>query len=70
MCSRRLTRLTNALSKKSENLEAAMHLHFAYYNFVRIHQTLKTTPARKAGITRKLWKLEDILRYEGRVEVR
>ena len=70
MCSRRLTRLTNAFSKKYENLVAAMHLHFAYYNFVRVHQTIETTPARAAGITRKQWMLEDILSYEGRLELK
>ena len=70
MCSCRLTRLTNAFSKKYENLVAAMHLHFAHYNFVRIHQTIETTPALAAGITRKRWSLEDILRHECRLELR
>ncbi len=48
---RRLTRLTNAFSKKWENLEKALALHFAYYNFCRVHQTLRVTPAMEAGIT-------------------
>ncbi len=60
MSMRRFTRLTNAFSKKIENLEAAISLHFMYYNFVRIHQTLRVTPAMEAGVTDKLWSLEDI----------
>jgi len=58
---RRFTRLTNAFSKKVENHERAVALHFMYYNFVRIHQTLKVTPAMEAGLTERLWKLEDIV---------
>jgi IS1 family transposase len=58
---RRFTRLTNAFSKKIENLRAAVALHFMYYNFVRTHQTLGVTPAMKAGITPKKWEIEDIL---------
>lgn len=57
---RRFTRLTNGFSKKIENLEYAVALHFMYYNFCRIHKTLKTTPALEAGITDKLWNIEDI----------
>ena len=53
---RRYTRLTNAFSKKLEHHIAAVSLHFIYYNFVRIHQTLKVTPALAAGVTDKLWK--------------
>ena len=60
MSMRRFTRLTNAFSKKIENLEYAVALHFMYYNFVRIHQTLRVTPAMEAGITDRLWSLEDI----------
>ena len=52
---RRLTRLTNAFSKRVENLQAAVALHFAYYNFVRIHRTLRVTPAMAAGVTSQLW---------------
>lgn len=61
MSMRRFTRLTNAFSKKVENLEHAVALHFMHYNFVRIHQTLKTTPAVKAGVTDKWWKVRDIV---------
>lgn len=58
---RRLTRLTNGFSKKLENLKAAVALHFAHYNFVRIHQSLRVTPAMAAGITGHLWSIGDIL---------
>ncbi len=58
---RRLTRLTNGFSKKLCNLKAALALHFAWYNFGRIHQTLKVTPAMEAGITDYLWGWEDIM---------
>jgi len=57
---RRFNRLTNGFSKKAENLAYAVSLHFMYYNFVRIHQTLRVTPAMEAGITDRLWTLEDI----------
>lgn len=58
---RRLTRLTNAFSKKFENLEAAVALHFAFYNFCRPHQTIKVTPAVKAGIERYKWSIGKLL---------
>jgi hypothetical protein len=58
---RRLTRLTNAFSKKWENLWAAYCLHFAWYNFVRVHQTLRVTPAIEAGIVNRVWNLADLL---------
>lgn len=58
---RRFTRLTNAFSKKVENHACAVALHFMYYNFVRIHQTLKITPAMAAGVTDKLWEMSDIV---------
>ena len=61
---RRFTRLTNAFSKKLINLKAACALHFANYNFCRIHQTLKCTPAMEAGITNRLWNMEDLLERE------
>lgn len=61
MQSRRFTRLTNAFSKKIENLKAAVALHFAHYNFVRIHGTLRITPAMAAGITDHVWSLEEIV---------
>lgn len=60
MSMRRFTRLTNAFSKKIENHAHAIALHFMYYNFVRIHKTLRVTPAMEAGITNKLWSLEDL----------
>lgn len=58
---RRLTRLTNAFSKKWDNLWSAYCLHFAYYNFCRIHKTLRVTPAMEAGITNRVWDLKDLL---------
>ena len=58
---RRFTRLTNAFSKKVENHIAALALHYMHYNFVRIHQTLRVTPAMAAGITDRLWSVEDIV---------
>lgn len=58
---RRFTRLTNAFSKKIENLHWAVALHFMHYNFCRIHKTLKVTPAMEAGISDKLWSIEDIV---------
>ena len=57
---RRFTRLTNAFSKKAENLSRALALHFMYYNFCRKHQTLKTTPAIKARVTDRIWTLHDL----------
>jgi len=58
---RRFTRLTNAFSKKIGNLACAVALHFMYYNFCRIHQSLRVTPAMAAGVTERLWEIEDIL---------
>ncbi len=60
MYMRRFTRLTNAFSKKIENHEAAVALHFMYYNFSRKHQTLGTTPAIAAGITNHAWTIREI----------
>lgn len=57
---RRFTRLTNAFSKKVENLGHAVSLHFMYYNFARIHQTLRVTPAMEAGISDHVWSVEEI----------
>ena len=57
---RRFTRLTNAFSKKVENHAHAVALHMMYYNFVRIHKTLRVTPAMAAGVTDRLWEIEDI----------
>lgn len=58
---RRFTRLTNAFSKKLENLKAAAALHFAHYNFVRVHGTLKVSPAMEAGITSRLWRIQELV---------
>lgn len=58
---RRFTRLTNGFSKKLDNLKAAVALYFAYYNFVRVHQTLRTTPAMAANLTDHLWTLGELL---------
>jgi hypothetical protein len=58
---RRLTRLTNAFSRKWENLWYADCLHFAYYNFCGIHKTLRVTLAMEAGITDHLWELAELL---------
>jgi IS1 family transposase len=58
---RRLTRLTNAFSKKWENLRAAIALHFAYYNFCRVHSSLRVTPAMEAGITDHVWMIAELI---------
>ncbi len=60
MSMRRFTRLTNGFSKKLDNHTHALALYFAFYNFCRIHKSLKVTPAMAGGITDKLWSLEDI----------
>jgi IS1 family transposase len=60
MSCRRFTRLTNAFSKKVENHAHAVALHFMYYNFGRIHKTLRVTPAMEAGIADHVWSLEEI----------
>jgi IS1 family transposase len=61
MHQRRMTRLTNAFSKKMANHAHAMALHFLYYNFVRIHKTLRVTPAMAAGVTDRLWEMSDMV---------
>lgn len=61
MCMRRFTRLTNAFSKKIENHAAAIALHFMYYNFARVHQTLRVTPAMEAGIADHPWSIAEIV---------
>ncbi len=58
---RRFTRLTNAFSKKIENHGHSLALYFLYYNFIRIHKSLKMSPAMAAGVTDKLWSVEDIV---------
>jgi IS1 family transposase len=59
---RRFTRLTNAFSKKVESHVAAVALHTMFYNFVRVHQTLKMTPAMAAGVTDRLWDVSDLVK--------
>ena len=58
---RRLTRLTNAFSKKWENLQAMLAVYFAFYNFCRIHSSIRCTPAMESGLTNKIWTLRDLL---------
>ena len=55
------TRLTNAFSKKMENLRAAVALHFGHYNFCRVHMTLRVTPAMEAGLTDHVWSVEELI---------
>jgi len=57
---RRMTRLTNAFSKKWENHKAAYALWFAWYHFCRVHQTLRVTPAMESGITNHVWTLQEL----------
>jgi IS1 family transposase len=61
MAMRRFTRLTNAFSKKIENHAYAVSLHFMHYNFCRVHQTLRITPAMAAGVTDRVWNADDIV---------
>jgi hypothetical protein len=58
---RRMTRLTNAFSKKWENLESAHALWFAFYTFVRVHKSLRVTPAMEQGITDHVWGIPELL---------
>jgi len=60
MSIRRFTRLTSAFSKKLENHELAVALHYMHYNFCRIHKTLRVTPAMAAGVTDRVWDMTDI----------
>lgn len=62
MSMRRFTRLTNAFSKKVENLGHAIALHFMFYNFCRVHQTLRVTPAMQSGLSDHVWGLEELVR--------
>ena len=62
MQSRRFTRLTNAFSKSVVNHRLALAIHFVHYNFVRIHQSIRCTPAMAAGLTHRVWELADIIR--------
>jgi IS1 family transposase len=65
MSNRRFTRLTNGYSKKLENHKHMVALHFMHYNFCRIHHTLRVTPAMEAGITDRLWTLQDVVELIG-----
>jgi hypothetical protein len=58
---KRLTRLTYAFSEKWDNLKAALALHFAHYNFCRVHSALRVTPAMQAGLTDRVWEIEDLI---------
>jgi hypothetical protein len=61
MAMRRFTRLTNGFSKRLSHLKAAIALHFAYYNFCRVHQTLRVTPAMQAEIADHVWSISELL---------
>ena len=63
MSIRRFTRLTNAHSKKLENHGHAIAIHYMYYNFGRIHQSLQVTPAMEAGISDHVWSIEEIVAF-------
>jgi len=62
---RRFTRLTNAFSEKIENHAAALALYFMYYNFARVHQTLRCSPAQASGVDSRLWEISDIVAMVG-----
>lgn len=62
MSMRRSTRLSNGFPKKAENHAHSVAIHFMHYNFVRIHQSLRVTPAMAAGVTTKLWSITDMVR--------
>ena len=61
MSMRRFTRLTNAFSKKIENHVASIAIHYMHYNFVRIHQTLRVTPAMAAGVADHVWSIRELV---------
>jgi hypothetical protein len=62
MSMRRFTRLTNGFSKKAENHAHMLAIYYMYYNFCRVHQSLRVTPAMEAGITSHVWDTEDMVR--------
>jgi hypothetical protein len=62
---KRLTRQTYAFSRKWEHLNAALALHFAYYDFCRVHRSLRVTPAMESGITDHVWTLRELLEAKG-----
>jgi len=61
MSMRRFTRLTNGLSKKVENHEYVLAIYFLYYNFCRVHQTLRVTPSMEAGISNHVWSIQEVV---------
>ncbi|MGA2555420.1 MAG: hypothetical protein ABSG04_04015, partial [Verrucomicrobiota bacterium] len=61
----RLTRLTNAFSKKFENFQAAVALNFAYYNFCKIHGSIRMTPAMAAGVEKSIWTVANLVQACG-----
>jgi hypothetical protein len=61
MSMKRFARLTLGFSKKIENLRAAVNLHFAHHNFVRLHRSLRVTPAMAAGIENRVWDLRELV---------
>jgi hypothetical protein len=65
MCMRRFTRLTNGFSKKIENHIAMIALHYMHYNFCRIHQSLRVTPAMQAGISNHVWEISEMIALLG-----
>lgn len=69
MHTRRFTRLTNGFSKKLDNHKHSLALFFMYYNFVRVHQTLRVTPAMEAGVTNHIWTVEEIVSLVPELEV-
>lgn len=70
MSMRRFTRLTNGFSKKIENHACAIALHAMHYNFVRVHSSLKMTPAMAAGVTSRLWEMTDLVEMIEAWEIR
>jgi len=68
MCMRRFTRLTNSHSKKVENLAYAVALYFMYYNFARVHETIRCTPAMEAGVCDYVWSIQEIVGLADRPE--
>jgi hypothetical protein len=65
---RRFTRLTNAFSKKIDNLRYSVAIHFMHYDFCRVHQTLRVTPAMEAGVSDHVWTLEEVASLTDREE--
>jgi hypothetical protein len=68
MSTRRFTRLTNGFSKKLQNHESMVALYALWYNFVRVHKTLRMSPAMAAGIETRLWSMEDVIKLAERRE--